>query len=141
MHLNKLTGDTQNIILMGIFKGDKAFKIAEKGLNLVDSLTIDKDAQNDIKKEIILAEVNSDSKFLKNARPTVIYFGLLVVLLELLGLRFFLLNLFMTGELYKNALASSENILQFFLVTWGSVATAYVVGRSQEKKANKLFKK
>ena len=119
---------------MGIFKGDKAFKIAEKGLNLVDSLTIDKDAQNDIKKEIILAEVNSDSKFLKNARPTVIYFGLLVVLLELLGLRFFLLNLFMTGELYKNALASSENILQFFLVTWGSVCNCLRSWREARKK-------
>ena len=126
---------------MGIFKGDKAIKLAEQGINLVDSLTIDKDAQNDIKKEIILSEINSDSKFLKNARPSIIYFGLLVVLLELLGLRFFLLNLFMSGELYKGAVNSSNSILQFFLVTWGSVATAYVVGRSQEKKANKLFKK
>jgi len=119
----------------------KIFGIAEKGIELVDKLTVNKDEKNNIKKEIILAEVNSDSKFLKNARPSIIYFGLLVVLLELLGLRFFLLNLFMTGDLYKNALASSESILQFFLVTWGSVSTAYVVGRSQEKKANKLFKK
>jgi|NorSeaMetagenome_1021524.scaffolds.fasta_scaffold18566_4 hypothetical protein len=126
---------------MGIFKGKDVMKIASKGIDLVDSLTIDKDAQNDIKKEIILAEINSDSKFLKNARPSVIYFGLIIVLLELLGLRFYLLNLFMTGELYKKSLESSESILQFFLITWGSVATAYAVGRSQEKKANKLFKK
>jgi len=119
----------------------RIFKSIDKGLDLVDSLTIDKDAQNDIKKEIILAEINSDSKFLKNARPSIIYFGLVVVFLELLGLRFYLLNLFMLGDEYIKALASSESILQFFLVTWGSVSTAYVVGRSQEKKANKLFKK
>lgn len=119
----------------------RIFKSIDKGLDLVDSLTIDKDAQNDIKKEIILAEINSDSKFLKNARPSIIYFGLLVVFLELLGLRFYLLNLFMLGDEYIKALASSESILQFFLVTWGSVSTAYVVGRSQEKRANKLFKK
>ena len=43
----------------------RIFKSIDKGLDLVDSLTIDKDAQNDIKKEIILAEINSDSKFLK----------------------------------------------------------------------------
>ncbi len=119
----------------------KIFKSIDKGLDLVDSLTIDKDAQNDIKKEIILADINSDSKFLKNARPSIIYFGLVVVFLELLGLRFYLLNLFMLGDEYIKALASSESILQFFLVTWGSVSTAYVVGRSQEKRANKLFKK
>lgn len=118
----------------------RIFKSIDKGIDLVDSLTIDKDAQNDIKKEIILAEINSDSKFLKNARPSIIYFGLIVVFLELLGLRFFLLNLFMSGDGYIKALSSSESILQF-LVTWGSVSTAYVVGRSQEKKANKLFKK
>ena len=47
----------------------------------------------------------------------------------------------MLGDEYIKALASSESILQFFLVTWGSVSTAYVVGRSQEKRANKLFKK
>ena len=117
------------------------FKSIDKGLDLVDSLTIDKDARNEIRKEIILAEINSDSKFLKNARPSIIYFGLVVVFLELLGLRFYLLNLFMLGDEYIKALASSESILQFFLVTWGSVSTAYVVGRSQEKKANKLFKK
>tara|TARA_R110001632_G_scaffold146042_1_gene262927 strand:+ start:341 stop:706 length:366 start_codon:yes stop_codon:yes gene_type:complete len=119
----------------------KLFDIAEKGIELADKLTVNKDEKNRIKKEIILAEVNSDSKFLRNARPSIIYFGLLVVLLELLGLRFFLLNLFMSEELYKNALASSESILQFFLITWGSITTAYVVGRSQEKRANKLFKK
>ena len=119
----------------------RLFKVAEKGLDLVDKVLPDSDAKTELKGEIIKAEINSDSIFLKNARPSIIYFGLVVVFLELIGLRFFLLNLFMTGVGYEKALASSESILQFFLVTWGSVSTAYVVGRSQEKKANKFLNK
>ena len=130
--------DIQNI---NIYLMSRLFKVAEKGLDLVDKVLPDSDAKTELKGEIIKAEINSDSKFLKNARPSIIYFGLLVVFLELIGLRFFLLNLFMTGAGYEKALASSESILQFFLVTWGSVSTAYVVGRSQEKKANKFLNK
>lgn len=117
------------------------FKIAEKGLDLVDKVLPNNEAREQLKGEIIKSEIASDSKFLKNARPMVIYFGLFAILLELLGLRFFILHNFLTGELYKEALDSSEKILEFFLVTWGSVATAYVVGRSNEKKSRKFFKK
>lgn len=124
---------------MGLFS--KGLGVAEKGIKLAESLTTDKDALNEIKKEIILAEINSDSKFLKNARPSVIYFGIVVILFELLGIRFYLLNFFLDVENYKQALNSSENILQFFLVTWGSISTAYVVGRSNEKKNAKFLKK
>lgn len=116
-------------------------KNINKGLDLIDNLTIDKDAQNDLKKELMIAEMNSDSKFLKNARPSIIYFGLLVVFLELLGLRFYILSNILEGELYQEAVNSSGSILQFFLVTWGSVGTAYAVGRSKEKLGRKLFKK
>ncbi len=124
---------------MGLFS--KGLGVAEKGIKLAESLTTDKDALNEIKKEIILSEINSDSKFLKNARPSVIYFGIVVILFELLGIRFYLLNFFLDTENYKQALNSSENILQFFLVTWGSISTAYVVGRSNEKKNAKILKK
>jgi len=79
---------------MGLFK--KSLKVAEEGVKLVTKVLPDTQATRDLKGEIIKAEVNSDSKFLKNASPSVIYLGLILILLEDLGLRDFLLNLYYT---------------------------------------------
>jgi len=38
------------------------------------------------------------------------------------------------------SMESSEKILEFFLVTWGSVATAFVISRGNEKRNRKILK-
>ena len=124
---------------MGLFK--KSLKVAEEGVKLVTKVLPDTQATRDLKGEIIKAEVNSDSKFLKNARPSVIYLGLILIFLEYLGLRNFLINLYYTDvEMIAKSMESSEKILEFFLVTWGSVATAFVISRGNEKRNRKILK-
>ena len=67
-------------------------KQVDKTLNLIDKVIPDGDKKKELKAELIQAEINSDSAYLKNARPTVVYFGLFVIFLELLGVRLFITN-------------------------------------------------
>tara|TARA_R110002050_G_scaffold74369_3_gene159588 strand:- start:2316 stop:2696 length:381 start_codon:yes stop_codon:yes gene_type:complete len=122
-----------------IFK--KGLDVANSGIKLIDKVLPDTQSTRDLKGEIIKAEIQSDSKFLKNARPMVIYVGLLLVILEYFGVRSFIINMmYETDDMIKYSLDNSEKILEFFLVTWGSVATAFVISRGNEKKNRKMLK-
>ena len=82
-------------------------------------------------KEIIVAELQQSDNFTKRARPTVIYAGLLFILLEMFGVRIGILNYFnMSPELID----SSTAIFNSFLYMWGAIAGAYALGRSVEKR-------
>tara|TARA_R110001632_G_scaffold205672_1_gene329498 strand:- start:1270 stop:1626 length:357 start_codon:yes stop_codon:yes gene_type:complete len=112
-------------------------KQVDKTLNLIDKVIPDSDKKKELKAELIQAEINSDSAYLKNARPTVVYFGLFVIFLELLGVR-----LFITNKISLEAVKMSSDIMHYFLLTWGGVVGVYSVGRSfAEKKGAKLWKR
>lgn len=82
-------------------------------------------------KEVIVAELQQSDNFTKRARPTVIYAGLLFILLEMFGVRIGILNYFnMSPELID----SSTAIFNSFLYMWGAIAGAYALGRSAEKR-------
>lgn len=82
-------------------------------------------------KEIIIAELRQSDLYTKRARPTVIYAGLVVVLLELFGLRIAVLNY---NHASVDIINSSTDILNAFLYMWGAVAGAYALGRTAEKR-------
>ncbi|USE03013.1 hypothetical protein JKJ11_25605 [Vibrio sp. SCSIO 43133] len=82
-------------------------------------------------KDVIVAELHQSDLYTKRARPTVIYAGLLFVFLELLGLRVALLSHL---EASSVVIESSTAILSAFLYMWGTVAGAYALGRSAEKR-------
>tara|TARA_R110002050_G_scaffold175921_1_gene308748 strand:- start:175 stop:543 length:369 start_codon:yes stop_codon:yes gene_type:complete len=120
----------------------KIFKVAEKGLDLIGKVLPDNAETQKLKGEIIKSEIQSDSQFLKNARPSIIYVGLLLITFEYFGLRGLLISLYYNDiTMIDKALISSENILEFFLVTWASISTAFVIGRSNEKKNRKFISK
>ena len=126
---------------MGLLGRNTVENIASKAIGLAESVTTDKDAQNDIKKEIMLAEIESDNAFLKMARPAVIWTGIFLIVTEIFGVRFYTLaHLFEDVERYKEAVGSSTRLLQYFLVSWTSVTTVYAFGRSKEKVAKSAKK-
>lgn len=88
----------------------------------------------DAKKEILMAELNQDDRFTKRARPTVVYVGLIFILLELLGLRHIIMTyLSVNAEI----IANSDQIFKLFLGVWGSVLGVYSIGRSVEKRGTR----
>jgi hypothetical protein len=90
------------------------------------------------KKEILLAELNQGDKYTKRARPTVVYVGLVFILLEVAGLRHLILEAVAdNGEQLKTLLASSDKIFNTFLWAWGGVLGVYSIGRSAEKRGTR----
>tara|TARA_R110002012_G_scaffold304325_3_gene507762 strand:- start:745 stop:1113 length:369 start_codon:yes stop_codon:yes gene_type:complete len=109
-----------------------------KGLDIVDKLVPDKDKKQEFAAMLIQAELDSDSHYVKNARPTIIYFGIFLGLIEALGLRVYLLDLLTTGE---DALKYSNSAVEYLLFTWGGVVGVYIGGRSYEKRKMKNLTK
>ncbi|MCK5168416.1 MAG: hypothetical protein KAQ75_00945 [Bacteroidales bacterium] len=88
----------------------------------------------DAKKEILMAELNQDDRFTKRARPTVVYVGLIFILLELLGLRHIIMTYL---KVDAEIIANSDQIFKIFLGVWGSVLGVYSIGRSVEKRGTR----
>jgi len=128
---------------MSFFKKspEKALELASKGVDLVGKVLPDTQETRNLKGDIIKAEINSDSEFLKRARPTVIYAGVVLIFMEALGIRLALLTLFVKESFLEKAIDSSDAILMFFFVAWGGVVGTYVVTRGKEKMAGKALVK
>ena len=86
------------------------------------------------KKDVMMAELNQDDKYTKRARPTVVYVGLLFILLELLGLRHIIMTYL---KVDAEIIANSDQIFKMFLGVWGSVIGVYSIGRSAEKRGTR----
>ena len=86
-------------------------------------------AELDTTKEILVAELNQGDNYTKRARPTVIYAGLVFILLELFGIRQFIIN-----QIDPTLIASSNEIFKIFLLAWSGVVGVYTIGRSAEKR-------
>ena len=91
------------------------------------------------KSSIMLAELKQDDKYTKRARPTVVYVGLVFILLEIFGLRHLILNQ-LSADKFEAIIKSSDSIFQTFLIAWSGVIGVYSIGRSVEKRGikNKL---
>jgi len=113
-------------------------KQVSESLSIVDKMITDKDEKNAIVKDIIDSENKSGSAYTRNARPTILYFGLLVIFSEIFGLRYFFLNhIGVTPEVMKD----STGMVRYFIFTWGGLAAVYNVGRTFEKKKMNFFRK
>lgn len=88
----------------------------------------------DAKKNILMAELNQDDRYTKRARPTVVYVGLIFILLELLGLRHIIMHYL---NINADIIANSDQIFKMFLGVWGSVLGVYSIGRSVEKRGTR----
>lgn len=92
-------------------------------------------AEINASKDIIIAELKQSDNYTKRARPTVIYAGLIIIFLEIFGVRIWTLNEILAGKDYADSIiASSTEILSAFLYMWGAVAGAYALGRTAEKR-------
>ena len=91
-------------------------------------------AELDAKKEILIAELNQGDKYTKRARPTVVYAGLVFILLEIFGLRHIILD---SLGVAQTVITSSDEIFSTFLIAWASVVGVYSVGRSVEKRGTR----
>ncbi len=113
-------------------------EIANKAVGIVEKLVPDSTQKHEIASNIVNAEMASGHGFLRNARPTIIYIGLVLIVLEFFGLRLLSLKIM---EADANMVDSSTSIFHFFLLTWSGVVSIYIGGRSYEKTKNKILKK
>lgn len=118
---------------MNIF-GKKAI---DKSLEVVNKLIPDADKKHEIASDIVNNELISGSKFVRNARPMVVYVGLFVILLEVFGIRLFIINSIGGEQLLK----ASNAMLEYFLFTWSGVISIYIGGRTFEKSKMRNMRK
>ena len=78
------------------------------------------------KQKIITAELAQGDVYTKRARPTVVYFGLVVI-----AFNYCLIPLIMT--FVRNSPAPFELPTEFW-IAWGGIVSTWVVGRSAEKR-------
>lgn len=109
----------------------RQFKIeAEKLLQKRDS-EIEQTIRTELsaKEGIIIAEMNQGDNYTKRARPTVVYYGLVAITIDLLA-RFSCLafDLIPAKDIPTSFLPTE------FWVAWGGIVSTWVVGRSAEKR-------
>lgn len=86
-------------------------------------------------KEVLVAELNQGDNYTKRARPTIVYFGLIVIGLNHVLLpwaAWFIIEIFDKKVQFPAIELPSE-----FWYTWGGVCSVWVWGRSKEKMGSK----
>ena len=114
---------------MPLFGSKSATKSVEKGLDIIEKIVPDSDKKHEIASDIVNNEMASGSKFIRNARPMIIYSGLLMIFLEVFGIRLYIVSQIGTEAVLK----ASNAMMEYFLFTWGGVVSIYIGGRSFEK--------
>jgi hypothetical protein len=83
-------------------------------------------AELDAKERVLVAELSQGDAYTKRARPTVVYFGLLVV--------FFNYCLVPAIQTFTGRDASPWDLPAEFWLAWGGIVSTWVIGRSAEKR-------
>lgn len=81
------------------------------------------------KGKIIEAELNQGDKYTKRARPTVVYFGLVVILYNYC--------IIPSIQLINSIPLQAFELPTEFWVAWGGIVSTWVLGRSSEKRGNR----
>jgi len=77
------------------------------------------------KSDIMVAELKQDDNYTKRARPTVIYAGLVILLIN---------NVILPWITYFNGMSIPSIVLpDAFWFAWGGIAGVYAFGRTKEK--------
>ena len=85
-------------------------------------------SEMEAKAAVMEAELKQDDKYVKRARPTIIYsYPLMLIMLLIASIAFsaFGIDFEIPSEV--------EGVLQSFSLAWGGVSGTYVIGRSREK--------
>jgi len=102
---------------------------AKAELELQQMLQVRENAVTAAQKEIIVAEMQQGDPYTKRARPTIVYAGLAFI---------FLVHVFIPiAAFFKGVPADSFPALSLpdeFWWAWGGVCSAWIIGRSMEKK-------
>ena len=85
-------------------------------------------AELQAKERLLVAELQQDDNFTKRARPTVVYFGLLVIAYNYCVIP--------TIQLSKAIPLTPFVLPTEFWVAWGGIVTSWVLGRSAEKRGS-----
>lgn len=98
-----------------------------------------KKTEIDMVKAAIASDNSQDDKYVKRARPTVIYSGLTIIFLEMFGLRALILSSIASkfALKFESIAASSDSVLNMFFIAWTGIVGVYGYGRSKEKIATK----
>ena len=111
-------------------------RVVGKLADIGGKAVVDQGQRDQRKENIILGEINSTDKWLRRGRPAIIFTGLLIILLEILGIRIGLLMWFGASlEIIRNSTA----MLEFFMLTWGSIVGVYMFKRPSEKSTQKAI--
>lgn len=81
------------------------------------------------KERVITAELNQDDNYTKRARPTVVYFGILVIIYNHC--------IIPTIQMLKGLSLEAFNLPTEFWIAWGGIVATWSIGRSSEKRGNK----
>lgn len=109
----------------------KAQELVQKRMSEIETTAR---AELDAKQNIIVAELQQGDNYTKRARPTVVYFGLVVILYNycLIPTIGVLINVFSESPFDMPVF---ELPVEFW-VAWGGIVSTWTIGRSAEKRGN-----
>jgi len=89
------------------------------------------------KKDVLVAELNQGDLYTKRARPTVVYVGLGMMILNEIVLPWVLQFLLLSGESIPDEILTMMKdppaLSGFFYTAWGGITGSWAIGRSVEK--------
>jgi len=106
-------------------KHDKEIAV-ELGKQEIELKKIETEAatrDNELKADIITTEIKSDDAFVRRARPSIVYLGIVVGLLEVFGIRYLVIKLAFQGTPeFAQVLESSNATVELLFEAWGIFA-------------------
>lgn len=121
---------------------EAALKLREQEIEAM-KIQLEADGKQDVlKADIIKTELKSDDAFVRRARPMVVYVGLLVALLEVLGVRLMLIKLvYGSSPEFATAIGSSDKAIDLLLTSFEVLIGGYIFARSAFDKGAVSFNK
>lgn len=114
----------------------KAFRLKaqEQVLKRMSEIETTARAELDAKQNIMVAELQQGDNYTKRARPTVVYFGLLVILYNycLIPTVGVLITVFSEAPFDMPVFELPTE----FWIAWGGIVSTWTIGRSAEKRGN-----
>lgn len=125
--LKPVLGFADDLHLSGEEKQAYQLKVMEAQTTLAVKMETAITAEVNAKKEVMLAELSQGDTYVKRARPSIIYAGLLLALVEA--------ALKAVGHFTGNPMPEITSFVpKEFWMAWTGVAGSFVIGRSAERR-------
>lgn len=124
--VEKVTGLVDNVVTSDEERGEIKVKLKSISADIQKSMLDSMKAELSTKERILVTELTQGDKFTKRARPSVVYFGLVLIFINYC--------LIPAIQVFSGQAIQPLPLPEYFWIAWGGIVATWSVGRSMEKR-------